>query len=151
MSTTIPEVEAVGTEDPSLGGALVVLAQPMIGFPHSARFVIRPLGSDYGAYALMSSLEEPGLSFVVVPPGTIYPDYRFEIPEGDVELLGLGDASDVETWVLITRKGVPVPTANLLGPVVVNRRTRVASQIVLQDSGYLAAVAVNAGTARPFS
>jgi flagellar assembly factor FliW len=147
MSTLTPTVDSTAADPTS--GALVCLVQPMIGFERSLRYVIRPLGSDYGAYALMSSVEEPALSFVVVPPGALYPDYRFEIPETDVTLLGLNDATEVETWVLVTRTGVPVPTSNLLGPLVINRRTRIAAQIVLQESGYGVAVPVNAGTARP--
>lgn len=146
MSTVMPTVSPTAAD--TEGGVLVVLVQPMIGFERSHRYVIRPLGSDYGAYALMTSLEEPALSFVVVPPGALFNDYRFEIPEGEVELLGLVDATDVETWVLVTRKGIPVPTANLLGPLVVNRRTRAAAQIVLQDSDYGVAVPVNAHSAR---
>jgi len=130
-------------------GALVELVHPMIGFEASSRYVIRPLGGEFGAYALMTSVEVNGLTFVVVPPGVLYPDYRFEIADGDVALLGLTEAADVETWVVITRKGVPVPTANLLGPIVVNRRTRAGAQLVLQDSGYEVAVPVNAGTAHP--
>jgi flagellar assembly factor FliW len=151
MSTMMPALQDESIVSAAESGALVLLTQPMIGFEHTSRYAIRPLGSDYGSYELMTSLEEQGLSFVVVPPGAIFSDYRFEIPESDVELLGLRDVSDVETWVLVTRKGLPVPTVNLLGPLVVNRRTRVAAQLVLQDSGYGAAVAVNAGSARPLA
>ena len=38
-----------------------------------------------------------------------------------------------------------------MGPIVVNRRTGRATQVVLQDGGYDAAVPVDAGTARPQS
>jgi len=148
MSTMLGTANA--TSFASIDTALAVnLVTPIIGFEASRRFVIRPLGKDYGAYALMSSLDEPGLSFAVVPPGALYPDYLVEIPEADVDLLELRDAGEAEIWVLITRKALPVPTANLLGPIVVNRRTRRGAQVVLQESGYAVAVAVNAGTARP--
>lgn len=150
MAMTMASIPGEATEQHE-PGALVLLVQPMIGIEHSLRFAIRPLGTAYGAYALMHSLDEGGLAFVVAPPGVLYPDYRFEIPESDVEVLGLHDSSDVEAWVLITRRSMPVPTANLLGPLVINRRTRRALQLVLQESGYGAAVPVNAGTARPMS
>jgi flagellar assembly factor FliW len=153
MTTAIRSVRHEHDQETELkmqaDGAPVELVQPMIGFDGARRFVIRSLGDAYGHYALMQSLDVPGLSFVVVPPGALYTDYLIEIPEDEVDALELRDASDVETWVLITRRSLPVPTANLLGPIVVNRRTRHAAQVVLQDSGYGAAVPVNAGTARP--
>jgi flagellar assembly factor FliW len=51
--------------------------------------------------------------------------------------LGLESADDAMVMTIIT-VGQP-PTANLLGPVVVNRRTRVAAQVVQYQSNYRAA------------
>lgn len=127
----------------------VDLVRPLIGFPESRRFVLRPLGPAFEPYAAMSSLEEPGLEFVVVPPGALFPDYVIELPSDDVQALGLRQADDAVVLVLVTRRDRPVPTVNLMGPVVVNRRTRRALQVVLESAGYGSAVPVNSGTARP--
>lgn len=148
MSLTTPLATEERPAAPIAPVLRVNLVQPMIGIEGSRNFAIEPLGERYGAFALMRSLDEPNLTFVVVPPGAVFDDYRFEISEGDADLLGLSDAGDVETWVLITRKGVPVPTANLLGPLVVNRRTRSGAQLVLQDSGYHVAVPLDGRSAR---
>jgi flagellar assembly factor FliW len=135
-------------DDPTVEeSSTIELVRPMIGFPEARRFALRSLGQDFAPYGLLSSLDQLGLAFVIAPPGALFNDYVFEIPEAEVALLGLVDASDVETYVLVTRKGVPVPTVNLMGPLVVHRRTRQAIQVVLQDGQYGAAVAVNAASA----
>jgi flagellar assembly factor FliW len=136
------------TSTPANEFALVELVRPMIGFPEAKRFAYRSLGQDFAPYGLLSSLDQPGLAYVVVPPGALFNDYVFEIPEAEVALLGVNDAADVETYVLVTRKGVPTPTVNLMGPLVVHRHTRQAIQVVLQDGVYGAAVAVDAASAR---
>lgn len=125
------------------------LVRPLIGWPASRHFELRPLGPALEPYAALCSLDQPGLDFVVVAPGALFPDYVIELPEPDVDSLHLQTPDDASVLVLVTRRDRPVPTVNLMGPLVVNRRTREALQVVLESAGYGSAVPVNAGTARP--
>ena len=64
------------------------------------------------------------------------PDYRVEIGEEDAEELGLsGDGSDA--WVLniatVKSWSPQRVTANLVAPLVVNRKTGVGKQVVLTN------------------
>lgn len=125
------------------------LVRPLIGFDHSARYALRALGVQYEPYASLVSLDEPDVRFVVVPPGLVFPDYVIEIPDSDRQLLDLHGAGEVAVLGIVRRHGLPAPAVNLMGPIVVNRRTRVAAQVVLQDSDYGVMVPVDSGTARP--
>jgi flagellar assembly factor FliW len=63
-----------------------------------------------------------------------------------VTQLGLTSAEDVITLVIVTTPRPPQPpTANLLGPIVINRVTRNAAQVVQHRSSY--GVAEPIGTA----
>ena len=126
----------------------ISFARPLIGFPDDERFVLQALEPRYAPYLALSAVRPGGPRFVVVAPGRIFPDYVIEIPEQDVELLGLADEGVVEVLCLVTRRSDGVPTVNLLGPLVVNQATSVAAQVVLADSGYQAAVPVDAARAR---
>lgn len=137
-------VAAAGTE-----GVVLRFVRPLLGLDHSVNFALRSLGAQYEPYASLVSLDEPDLRLVVVPPGAIFNDYVIEIPDSDRRLLELDDASDVAVLAIVRRHGVPTPMANLMGPLVVNRRTRTAAQVVLQDSDYGVMVPVDGGTARP--
>lgn len=128
---------------------LVTMARPLLGFPRSSSFRLHELGERFSPFLALGSLDEAGLEFIVVAPGLLFDDYQVEIPAEDVRLLGLVNTDDAEVLVLVTRRRDAVPTVNLLGPLVINRRCAIATQIVLQDSGYGAAVPVDAGTARP--
>lgn len=127
----------------------IAFARPLIGLERSTRYVVRPLGPSFEPYAALVSRDERGLAFMVVPPAALFDDYVIEIPEDDAALLELKEPDDAVVLVIVRRRGVPTPVVNLLAPVVVNRRTRVAAQVVLQESGYGVMVPVDAGTARP--
>lgn len=148
--TLTADGETVGGETPARAtqGRSVTLARPLLGFPRSTAFCLQELGERYAPFMALSSLDEPGLDFVVVAPGTLFEDYVVEIGDADVALLDLQASEEVEILVLVSRHPGAVPTVNLLGPLVLNRRTGIASQVVLQDSHYAAAVPVDAGTAR---
>jgi flagellar assembly factor FliW len=128
-------------------GAVVTFVRPVIGFDASVRYQLRNLGAEYAPYGMLASLDQPGLEFIVVPPGVLFPDYVIEIADADATVLGLEVAADVEVFVLVSGANVAVPTVNLLGPVVVNRRTGNAAQIVLQDDRFGVAVPVDASSA----
>jgi flagellar assembly factor FliW len=121
--------------------------RPLIGFPDSTRYELRPLGPEFVAYRVLASLDQPGLEFIVVPPGVLFSDYVIEIADADTEVLGLEVEEDVEVLVLVTGANTPVPTVNLLGPVIIHRRTGDAAQIVLGDDRYAVAVPINASSA----
>lgn len=128
---------------------VLTFARPMIGLERTTRYAVHPLGAQWEPYVALVSLDEPSLALLVVPPAALFDDYVIEIPEDDCVQLELTDAADAVVLIIVRRRDVPTPVVNLVAPIVVNRRTRMAAQVVLQDSGYGLMVPVDAGTARP--
>ena len=103
----------------------------MAGFPYAERYALVEV-PEASPLFLLSSLDEPGLQFVVAPPALFFPHYEPELDDTAVERLALTDASDALLLVVLTVGGsIGVATANLLAPVVINQRTRTAAQVVL--------------------
>jgi flagellar assembly factor FliW len=127
---------------------LVTLARPLLGFPASRRFALHGLGEQLAPFLGLRSLDQPGLQFVVVAPGAFFSDYVLEIDDAEVELLDLRGCEDVEVLVLVTATPGTTPTVNLMGPLVLNRRTALATQVVLQDGIHAVAVPLDAPSAR---
>ncbi|MDA8291644.1 MAG: flagellar assembly protein FliW [Actinomycetota bacterium] len=132
----------------AVGERAIVFDRPLIGFPGSRTYRLRGLGDEYAPFAALVSADEDGLSFIVVPPGHLFGDYVVEVPEVDVAALEIRSAQDVDVLVLVTRRAGATPTANLMGPIVVNAGTGKAAQLVLAEGGYGVAVPVDAGSAR---
>jgi flagellar assembly factor FliW len=109
----------------------------MPGFPHAHRFELTPWGPAGSPFMLLSSNDDADVGFVVVPPWVFYPDYEFEVDAGTAERLQLNAADDAVVFAVVTLRDRPEDsTLNLLGPIVVNRVTHEAAQVVLPSSGY---------------
>jgi len=117
--------------------------RPLPGFGDLRRFVLVELPAGEGALFELRSLEEPGVRFVAAVPTAFFPDYAFDLDEGDCDDLGLTDEADALVLVLLTLGGDAADaTANLLAPVVVNARTRQAAQVILSGSDWPVRAAV---------
>jgi flagellar assembly factor FliW len=109
------------------------------GFPHAHRFEVVSWGPAGSPFLLLSSLEERDIAFVVVPPWVFYPEYDFELDADTAERLALNAAQDAVVFAVVTlRERLEDSTLNLLGPIVVNRSTHEAAQVVLPSAGYSA-------------
>ena len=75
------------------------------------------------------------LYFIVIEPGGIVPGYEPEIFDEDAEGLDLHTPAEAMILNIVTlqRQDPVEATANLIGPVVVNRRTRLGRQLVISN------------------
>lgn len=112
---------------------VIELVHPMPGFPQHSRFALVQLDDD-GVLCSLTSLEEPGLRFLVVPPVRFFPDYAPEVDEESLGDLGIVSADDVLVLCVLTAgESLSSTTANLAAPVLVNTTTHRALQVVLDD------------------
>jgi flagellar assembly factor FliW len=134
MTATRPA--GVLVPDPSVADVPVIeLARPMVGFPDHRRFALVRLGDD-GVLCSLTSLDEPGLRFLVVPPASFFPDYAPEIHDDVVADLAIETADDVLLLVVLTPgESLESTTANLAAPVLVNHATQRGGQVVLDAPG----------------
>jgi flagellar assembly factor FliW len=78
--------------------------------------------------------DDATLAFVVIDPFLVAPDYQPDIPQADVESIGLKNVGDALLLNIVTVHGQANATVNLKGPVVINRHTRVARQVVIANA-----------------
>lgn len=131
--TAFRPIEATMT-DPSLGLPTITMAVPMPGFPSHRDFVLVRLNEDGLLYAF-TSIENPELRFLVAPPEPFFPDYAPEIENAVFAALNTKDPDRLLLLTVITA-GERETTANLLAPIVVDRDSMRAMQVVLSGSGF---------------
>jgi len=107
------------------------------GFPHVHLFHLEAWGPAGSPYLMLRAVDDPDVGFVVVPPWVFYPDYEFDLDDASAERLGLVVADDAIVLAVVTLRERPeLATLNLLGPIVMNRHTHEAAQIVLPTTVY---------------
>ena len=141
MNGSLTPMQVTSTRFGTLDAAdhqLVTIDGGLLGFPDATSFVQLPV-DDAEGWLWLQSTSDRELAFLVISAFRFFPDYDIELPESDVAALELEDPADAEVLALVTIRytdagGVASVTANLLGPLVVNRRTGIGRQVVLPDS-----------------
>ena len=113
----------------------LLLPQGLIGFAdyQRAELVYMP---DHLPFLWLKLHRGPeSIHFIVIEPAGMVPGYEPELFDEDAEQLDLRSPAEAMLLNIVTlRRQQPVDaTVNLIGPIVVNRRTRVGRQLVISN------------------
>ncbi|HIJ78455.1 MAG: flagellar assembly protein FliW [Desulfobulbaceae bacterium] len=112
---------------------VIHMTSPFLGFPDSKNFMLKPHGKE-SPFMWLQSLETPTLAFVVIQAAIIAQEYAPHIPNYVKQELKASKDDQLEILLILTvpKNDLKKITANLLGPLVINTKQRLAKQ-VLQD------------------
>jgi flagellar assembly factor FliW len=105
----------------------------LLGFEQYKSFTLftRPTEEPF---LWLQTAASPKLAFLVVSPFIAVPDYGPTIPEEDVQFLALQSPDDALIVNIVTVRGPKQATVNLKGPIVLNRHTLTAKQVIPLNS-----------------
>lgn len=122
----------VGTDDED--GKVLTFEHGIPGFARARHFMLTDLTED-GIFQLLTCIDDPNLSIVVLYPWLAFPDYEPDVPDGDLRNLGINTPEDTVVFCTVTAdEDEDVLYVNLRAPFVVNARTLDARQVVLDDA-----------------
>ncbi len=102
------------------------------GFERLREFVL--MDAHQQPFYWLQSTELVEVAFVMIDPHIFRPDYRPEPGIEDLEDIEYQDGDELLTFSILT---IPEEqrhmTANLQGPIIINKRNRCAKQIILTD------------------
>ena len=112
-------------------------ADGLPAFEDEREFVILPFDDD-SPYSFLQSVATPELAFLMTVPFVFFPDYEFVLEDDVMAALAIKGSEDMQIYTLVTIPGgnIKEMTANLMAPVVINKKTREAKQDVLDKSQY---------------
>jgi flagellar assembly factor FliW len=85
----------------------------------------------------LQSIESPTISFPLINPGNLFPEYRWDLPSEQIQELGLSKPEDGIVYCIVTIAPEPEKaTVNLFAPLIVNPSQRKAVQVILMQSAY---------------
>lgn len=106
----------------------------MYGFERYKKFVILKDSPDDDVMFLQS-LENTDLSFVLIDPYYIFRNYAPNLSEEDLRDLDVEKESQLKYLVIaIIKENITDSVANLKSPIAINPSTRIAKQVILQNS-----------------
>ncbi|WBP32206.1 flagellar assembly protein FliW, partial [Treponema pallidum] len=109
---------------------IITLERGLYGFEKYHRFAL--FDAVQVPFIHMQSLDDPALSFIAIDPFLFRPDYELDIDDVLLQPLDISSPTDVLVFALVTipPDGSAV-TANLQGPLIVNKKNRKAMQVAM--------------------
>lgn len=112
------------------------LEQGLLGFESVLDYELSAYDQETPFYWLRAS-SDPDLAFLVMEPGLLLDDYAFDLPDEEAQALNIQNPADILVLVILTIPEDPLQmSANLLGPLVFNRRTHLGRQLILDAQRY---------------
>ena len=134
---TIEEVEAADASDfeplPVQSENIIQFPLGMLGFENIKRFALLENPQEL-PFRWLQVIDQPNLAFLVLPATQFLPSYQPDVPADDVKFLEISKPEDALLYNIVTLRAGGVSTVNLKGPIVINRFTLRAKQVVLANA-----------------
>ena len=108
----------------------------LLGFEDLRSFVL--LDATQPPFYWLQSLEEPEIAFVLIDPRFFKPDYAPDVNPADLEEIDIASPEDQLVFAIVTiPEKQELMTANLQGPIIVNKREKLGRQSISSNSRWL--------------
>ena len=113
---------------------IIHVKEGLLGFDKLTKFIVVDPG-DQTLILWLQSVDDEKLAFPIIEPRIFMPDYRVKLLPAELNSLELENLNDATVYTILTiPQKIDEMSANLKAPLIINNKTRVARQIVLQDS-----------------
>jgi flagellar assembly factor FliW len=103
----------------------------LFGFESFREYVL--LDADRQPFYWLQSLDVEEVAFILVNPFLFRPDYEVDISDDEMREIGVSSPEKALIFSIVTIPAGAPMTANLQGPLIINRETRMGRQAVLAD------------------
>ncbi len=112
----------------------LVFPRGLYGFEQHIEYAL--LEAEPQPFFYLQSLSDKDVCFIVIDPFLFRPDFEVDIESADMELISIQEPKQAAVLAIVTipsqDSGLSL-TANLQGPLVINRETNTGCQIVQND------------------
>ena len=114
-------------------GQRITFPNGLLGFESFRDYVL--LDAERQPFYWLQSLDVEKVAFILINPFLFRPDYEMNIDNEELLPIGIHDPGKALIFSIVTILGDGSPmTANLQGPLIINRDNRQGIQAVLTDS-----------------
>ncbi len=106
----------------------------MLGFEHLKRYAII-LCEATEPIQWLQAVDDPMVSLPIVNPFLIKPDYELDVDDGELHSIGTPSVEEILIVnAMVLPEQIKKATVNLSAPVLINLRTKLGRQIVMEYS-----------------
>ncbi len=113
---------------------IIEFTEGLLGFENLKKFFIVDPG-DQTLILWLQSTDDAATAFPIIEPKIFQPNYMVKLLPVELNSLALENLQNASVYTVLTiPQNVTEMSANLKAPVIINNKTKMARQIVLQDS-----------------
>ncbi|MTI65739.1 MAG: flagellar assembly protein FliW [Firmicutes bacterium] len=115
---------------------IIKFKKGLLGFENLKEYVILNLPNNE-VFQCLQCIKDPEVAFIIINPFLFFKDYDIEVDNEELEKLKISDKNQLALYNIVTiPKDIKKMTANLLAPIVINVKNKLANQIVLENTNY---------------
>jgi flagellar assembly factor FliW len=112
---------------------LVSFPAGLLGFEKFKDYIL--LDARQKPFFYLQSIDVSDLAFILIDPFLFRPDYSLDVNDDSLVDIGVSQPDDVLVFAIVTVPGEGGSvTANLMGPLIINKANRLGIQTILGDS-----------------
>jgi len=117
---------------------ILIFPDALYGFDQEKEFILLPLDPKIESpMEWLQSMKTRELAFIVTDPFLFVPGYEMVLSDSERTQLEIESTESVIVRVIVTIPKVHTEmTANLVAPLVINQKNRLAKQVVLTNAEY---------------
>ena len=113
---------------------IIEFTEGLLGFENLKKFFIVDPG-DQTLILWLQSTDDAATAFPIIEPKIFQPNYMVKLLPVELNSLSLENLQNASVYTVLTiPQNVTEMSANLKAPIIINNKTKMARQIVLQDS-----------------
>ena len=116
---------------------VITFPRGILGFAKNKQYLLFPHSED-SPFFWLQSIEDGDLAFVVMNPRIVKADYSLDVDENVMKEIEAKQETDLDVVCIVTipRNNPNGMTINLLGPIIINAKSRSAMQIICDKQSY---------------
>lgn len=115
---------------------IIEFPEGILGFDYVNKFVF--LEEDDSPFLWMQAYDKTDLAFVILRPLDFLKEYNLAVSKSDLKIVNAESADDIEVFAIVTipQDDPSKMTANLQGPIIINKKTKTGCQAISQTDQY---------------
>ena len=115
----------------------IIFEEGIPGFKEFKKYIIIEDEEEGSPFVYLQSIEDGAVSFIIINPFVLKPDYTVDIKDQYINALGGGNREQFSLFVIATVVDkFELATVNLLAPIIIQNDTRKGMQVILEKTDY---------------
>lgn len=117
---------------------IIYFKEGIFGFENFKKYIIIEFESGSDNLLCLQSTDDEELAFVLMNPFNLMSDYKPQLSDSDIEDLAIDENTEGVLYyvICVVKDSISESTVNMKCPIVINPKSKMAKQIILDSEEY---------------